>query len=375
MEQNQVKRCIFHIPNYINKEAKSGSSIRPMKMLQGFQDSGYCVDIVMGYGSERKRQIKIIKKRIEAGVIYDFVYSESSTMPTLLTEKNHIPRYPFLDFGFLTFCKKKGIKIGLFYRDIYWKFPVYKEEVPWYKRVFAIPLYKYDLKKYAELLDKLYLPSLLMSSYIGNNISQVELPPGCELREDIVAKKKKIWREKIVQQSQYLKLFYVGGIGTLYDLTMLLSVVKEVENVELTVCCREDEWIKNRDRYMPYISEKVHVIHKFGKELDVYYEEADISMLFFSSSGYRRFAMPVKLFEYISRLTPVIAVKGSSAGTFVENNDVGWSIDYDEKALKDLIIKIQNDRGCLEEKNYNMENVLVNNTWKKRAELVIKNLK
>lgn len=375
MGENQIKRCIFHIPNYINKESRSGSGIRPMKMLQGFLDNGYSVDIIMGYGSERRRQIKEIKKRIIAGVSYDFVYSESSTMPTLLTEKNHVPLYPFLDFGFLNFCKKKGIKIGLFYRDIYWKFPVYKEEVPWYKRVLSIPMYKYDLRQYKKLLDRLYLPSLLMSPYIGLVLPQAELPPGCEWKKDMIAKKKAEWNKKALQHSQPLKLFYVGGVGTLYDLTKLLSVVKKIEDIELTVCCREDEWIKNRDRYASYLSDQIHIIHKSGKELDFYYERADISMLFFSSSGYRRFAMPVKLFEYIGNLTPVIAVKDSSAGKFVEDNDVGWAIDYDEKALEDLIIKIQRERSWLERKNNNMEKVLLDNTWKKRAETVIKDLK
>lgn len=85
--------------------------------------------------------------------------------------------------------------------------------------------------------------------------------------------------------------------------------------------------------------------------------------------------MPVKLFEYIGNLTPVIAVKDSSAGKFVEDNDVGWAIDYDEKALEDLIIKIQRERSWLERKNNNMEKVLLDNTWKKRAETVIKDLK
>ena len=59
----------------------------------------------------------------------NFLYSESSTMPTSLTEPHHMPTHPFLDFSFFYFCKRNGIKIGLFYRDIYWKFEIYKEKV------------------------------------------------------------------------------------------------------------------------------------------------------------------------------------------------------------------------------------------------------
>lgn len=54
---------------------------------------------------KEKKKIKKIKSNIKEGIKYDFLYSESSTEPTLLTEKNHIPLYPFLDFGFLKYCK------------------------------------------------------------------------------------------------------------------------------------------------------------------------------------------------------------------------------------------------------------------------------
>ena len=160
------KKCIFHVPNYIDLHGTSGSSIRPRKMLEAFISCGYKVDYVMGYGLERKRKIQVIKEQIRAGTQYDFVYSESSTMPTLLTEKNHIPKYPNLDFGFLKYCRKHGIKIALFYRDIQWKFSVYRDNVVWYKRLFSIPLYKYDLWKYQNLVDVFYLPTQQMASYL-----------------------------------------------------------------------------------------------------------------------------------------------------------------------------------------------------------------
>ena len=44
------EKCIFHVPNYINPNRKSGSQIRPMKMYYAFQELGYDVDVVMGYG-------------------------------------------------------------------------------------------------------------------------------------------------------------------------------------------------------------------------------------------------------------------------------------------------------------------------------------
>ena len=106
------KRCIFHIPNYLDPNRASASQIRPKKMMNAFEQIGYKVDIVQGYGRNRKRIIEEIKRNIDNGVKYEFLYSESSTAPTLLTEKHHFPTYPFLDFGFFKYIKDHGIKIG-----------------------------------------------------------------------------------------------------------------------------------------------------------------------------------------------------------------------------------------------------------------------
>ena len=57
------KRCIFHVPNHINPDGKSGSQVRPIKMLNAFINRGYEVDVIEGYGKERKEAIKRIKKR------------------------------------------------------------------------------------------------------------------------------------------------------------------------------------------------------------------------------------------------------------------------------------------------------------------------
>ena len=61
-------RCIFHVPMTISDQPKSGSGIRPLKMLQAFRDIGYDVSVVMGNGKERKKAIQNIKKEIRKGV-------------------------------------------------------------------------------------------------------------------------------------------------------------------------------------------------------------------------------------------------------------------------------------------------------------------
>ncbi len=367
------KRCIFHIPNYINSSIASGSSLRPMKMLEAFRANGYDVDYIMGYGKERKNGIKEIKEKIKNGVEYDFIYSESSTMPTMLTEKNHLPRYPFLDFRFFRFCKKKDIPIGLFYRDIQWKFDFYKKEVPFYKRCVSIPLYYYDLKKYRFLLDKLYLPSNDMKKWMGNNKALLEkqdvlMPGGDKLDLECCKKKEK-------RNFSCLNLFYVGGIRNIYDLEDYLKAISKCEFVNAIICCRENEWELEKERYGKYLNDKIKIIHATGSELKPYYEWADICAVFIGDEEYARMAMSIKVFEYLAHGCPVIATKGTVPGAFVKQKGVGWSVESDYQSLQTCLEWLHENPQEIVEKIEKIISIQKEHTWEARAKQVIEDMK
>ena len=361
-----MKNLIFHIPNHIETGALSGSQIRPIKMLEAFRDNGYNVDIVMGYGKERKQQIKKIKQKIKKGKKYEFLYSENSTMPTLLTEKKHLPKYPFLDFGFFKFCKKNNIKIGLFYRDVYWQFSEYRISNSLKIKISDF-FYKYDLKQYNKYIDVLYLPSLIMKNYIPFDFNSKiikELPPAI----DVFSKKDK------TTEITKINIFYVGGIGQLYQFANLLKVVNKTEEVELTFCVRENEWEVEKNEYSEFLNERIKVIHKSGKELLPFYEKANITSLFVKPIEYRTFAMPVKLFEYLNHRKPVIASKGTAVGDFVEKYNVGWVINYDVNELTTLLTELKNNPAMIQEKEKNIENIITEISWGARVNQVIKDL-
>lgn len=370
----EEKRCIFHVPNYVDRNAKSGSHVRPMKMIEAFKSIGYHVDVVMGYGKARKKQIKAIKKKIIQGQKYDFLYSESSTMPTLLTEKNHIPLYPNLDFGFFGFCRKRGIKIGLFYRDIHWKFERYKKEVSKYKQAVSIPMYRYDLWRYKKLVDILYLPSLKMGQQIEEykfpNIKP--LPPGAFKKEEIISSRIRYFENR---EHNSLKIFYVGGIEGIYDLTGLLKAIYDKEFIDLTICCRANEWEKEKERYRPFMTERIHIVHLFGVDLEKYYLEADICWCCFETSKYMSFAVPIKLLEYTSYVTPVIVSEGTEAGSFVKRFQNGFCITYNISEITSLLEHIYQEQWLLLERHKKAVECLEENTWIRRAYQVKKELK
>lgn len=356
---------IFHIPWKITKPNSSGSQIRPLKMLKAFKALDFQVDIIMGSGEERKEQIKHIKQKIKTGTTYNFVYSESSTYPTTLAYgvKDAI-KYPFLDFRFFAFCKINKIPIGLFYRDIYWRFPkqINKSLV---KKLILKIMYQFDLIIYQKYIDILYIPSIKMSKYLGFKFSCIkQLPPGAS----------KIYINESRKKIQNINVFYVGGVSNHYRIHKLLKVIGDFPEISLTICCREKEWQNNLYGYKHLLKPNINIVHLSGEDLLPIYKKADVVSLFMENTTYRDFAMPVKLFEYLAYQKPIIATKGTAAGDFIEANGVGWVIPYDEKALKEILNQIKRNPEILIEKKRNISKILPRNTWKSRALQVCKDL-
>lgn len=348
---------IFHIPMQLDRQHASASQIRPLKMIAAFQSIGYKVDIVEGTAKMRQEQIRDIKKKVQDGVKYDFVYSESSTMPTLLTELHHLPTHPFLDFGFFRMCKKNDIPIGLFYRDIHWCFVNRNKD--WKQRV-ARFFYLYDLKKYKELVDVLFLPSLEMLPHIPFrfNGKVVPLPPGGE--------------EKSVSYSKTgnsINILYIGGVGGNYDVAPLLSAVSQCPFARLTLCCRPSDWEKVADRLTPLLAENTCILHKQPEELPELYASADLFSLFFNAD-YWKFAVPFKLFEAVSYHVPLLATEGTWCGNFVKENRIGFEIPHRTDELIRLLNHIHENPIVLQDHRNNLAAIAPLNTWESRARTV-----
>ncbi len=363
------KNIIFHLPNYIDTKYPSGSQIRPLKMIHAFIELGYEVDTVIGYAQERKKSIKLIKDKIKQGIQYDFIYSESSTMPTLLTEKHHLPIDPFLDFGFFQFLKEHQIAIGLFYRDIHWRFKQYKK-VSLHKRAISISFYHYDIWQYNRLLNILFLPSTYMAKSIPNLELQQKihsLPPGCQIKSSTDLNDNK-------QLTSKFKLLYVGGVlPPLYDLQPMIQMIKNTNSASLTLVCRQQEWLQVKDDYKINELNNIEIIHTSGQELDFIYAAVDIFVILWRPNPYLGFAMPVKLFEALGYGLPIITSAGTAVARFIQENNVGWIISNSDE-FSQLISYLQNNRDELIAVKQRVKQIRHQHTWSTRAETVAKAL-
>lgn len=365
-------RIILHLPLDLqhsrSKSGVSGSYLRPQRMLQSFEELGYVVDVVWGSAAERKKRIQKLKTNVSDGIKYDFIYSESSTMPTLLTEPNHLPISPSVDFGFFYWAKKNGIPVGLFYRDIHWRFEHYKKHVSWYKAFIARFFYYLDLLLYHRFVDCLFLPSLKMLDKIPGSWSKdrvYALPPGgsslgqCAVTTPITPP---------------IKLFYVGGVlPPLYDLSSVFEGLMGISpgQVQLTLCCRETEWEKCKNQYKLSSNSVIQVVHENEDDMiKKRYINSDISLMLYEPCFYREFAMPLKLFEAIGYCLPIITNSGTAVGELVEQEDIGWVIKSGGESFNSWLKFIIEHPEEIEKKREILRKRAMYHTWQERAKTV-----
>lgn len=259
----------------------------------------------------------------------------------------------------------------MFYPDIYWKFDFYGTALPTWKRVSAIQCYKLDIAAYGKYLNRFYLPSLKVLDYLKSDklrrIAEM-LPPGGDEFPNIQ-------RESCDFIHKPLTILYIGGLGNGYEMEELLQAVQNTDNCRIILCCREDDWEKEKGTFLTLSHDKIVVVHKSGEALNDCYQEADICTAMFPATEYRAMAQPVKVYEYLSHGLPSFATEHTAIGDFVEQNGIGWTIPYQAEAIAARLREILQNPALLDEKFAVCEEVRKLHTWKRRAEQVANGLR
>lgn len=333
-------------------------------IIQGFHDAGISIEVVSGNSWERKKWIQNASKRQELLRSLDWLYIESSTMPMALTDPDHLPRHPTMDAEFWKRLRATGVPVGLFYRDVHWRFSQYAQ-VPLIKRGVALAFYHLEWAQIERSVDHLFLPSekmneALLRPWPTERLSA--LPPGCSL-EDTEAIS---WNPN----RQRISLLYVGGIAPpLYDIRPLFSVAAKVPMVNVTVCCRKDEWERYAAIYRPLQTDNIAITHRSGNELNDLYKQSDAVAILRRGSPYLEFAMPVKLFEAMGWGKPIITNDGTAAADFVRAEGIGW-VTHSEEELVALLKRLIAQPELLSRIQKRVNDVRARHTWQRRAETI-----
>lgn len=369
---------LFYHPIDVDPNYRSGSTLRPGKMLEAFRAAGYEVMMVRGNSASRKLTMQRVLENVRSGrQDLEFVYVELPNCPLTLSNANHWPPTPFLDFRYLRALKALRVPIGVFVRDLYWRFPSQLSDIATWKRMILIPLFEYDYWKLSGVADVTFVPSLEFAKYLpANYITRriVPLPPGADQYPRKAA---------LRHGAEGLRVLYVGSVTPpTYDISPLLRAVQLLKTdtqVSFTICCYEDQWDQQSAWYAnrgldPREMPSLEVVHKWGSEVAELYARADVAVIVLNETDYRRIAMPIKLFEALGHQVPLIVSESTAFGDFVAKTGVGWTIAPRGEILADLIEEIRRDARMLYDVQASIVSVLSANTWESRARLVADSL-
>jgi len=346
---------IFHAPYPLNPNATSASGIRPVRMLEAFRAAGFEVLTVTGSARERRVAMKQIEADVRNGKKIDFLYSEASTRPLTFSTSFRQP-HPYLDTAFFRFCQRHDIPVGVFYRDIYWQFSDYVDAVGRPAAAVLRRAYRHELKGYRSSVSALYLPSMKMADSIPfiDRDRCIALPPGSESVESPAP-------------DNELNILYVGGVGSYYRMHEAVIAVERTPDTSLIICTRESEWQAQAHSYEPHLEDSVTVVHESGAGLERLYGLISVGSLIVEPIGYREFAAPLKMYEYLGHGKPIIATTGTLAAEFVTSNGIGWAVDYNAEALAALFERLAAHPNEVAEKTARAREVRQQHTWLARA--------
>lgn len=371
--ETQAKTVLVHIPYPLLEHADIAPQLRPRRMIEAFESIGCTTIVISGSAKERKRLFSTLRKDVSLGrVTIDLVYSESAGWPNAFSEGDKLSFHPQLDVGFLRWMKNQGVPIFLFYRDAYHRTEEHLQVTFWRRilRTFLKKLAISDIKKYNSYVSLLYLPSREMVSEIPEYKGLVSaLPPGAAINNKTPLAGR-------VVNSKRVTFLYVGGLGELYQLESFFEAIREVPQVSFVVCTRKNDWESVKAKYLPHLSPNIEIVHRSGDELEALYENATITVLPFKAHPYRRFAVPVKLFEYIGKGKPILATDGTFAGSYVRRNNLGWSLPYSADAFRMLLERLTNQSAQQEITAFatSVSNHAHYVSWEARARQVIADL-
>ncbi len=366
-----MKSILLYYPFKLAKEANSGSKLRPKEMYQAFQvwakEKDIEVLLLSGDSNERKQTFQKWKAE---GKLEDllFCYMENQTIPFWLTDEGHIPKKPFIDRKVMQFLKSKAVPVGVFYRDVYWKFD---ELYPLkgIKKSVMKSIYRMEEKFYEKYCDVIFLPSDAMGRYVNIQKPKVALPPGGKERD---------LSERKASSSQMSQGLYVGGINNEdYGLFLLLDALeianKEHKVCELTVVCRKDEYDgldeNKKDRLQTM---DVTVKHVSGEALNELYQEVDFAFIPRYKSTYNDFSVPVKLVEYLSNELPIIATNCEAQAEIITTGQYGIVCRDLAEDMATAIVQMTNDA---EKYRKNIQaSFIENHSWLSRVEQVKESL-
>ena len=171
-------------------------------------------------------------------------------------------------------------------------------------------------------------------------------------------------------ESDKIRISYIGKVRDFYSLSKLIDYYSNDNNlIEVKIYGDGSPYVdlleyakrKNKSEIMQGPYNGLADLQTIYKNTDIVYSVYDVM----SATGNNwRNAMPVKSFESVLTLTPIIASKNTVLGNFVEKNDVGFTVDiHDKNELNNLFDEIKNNPILLKNKIENLKKIQYIYIW------------
>jgi glycosyltransferase involved in cell wall biosynthesis len=306
----------------------SGSSVRPQRMYEAFRALGYEVELLAGLQNRRLERLKNVYKtyrRLRKNGLPDLCYVEPPSGPF----------FNLCDHLLLIWLKRRGVPIGLFYRDAVWKFAKWWQ-VRGLKRLALVLMHRFDLLVIRRCCKTVFFPTQSMAELFDLPNKGVLPPAG----EDRLTAPRGVTRQAV----------YVGGVSSRYGTDILLAAFSLLNRrlpqpVFLKLVCRESA---ANPLFGGYRDEPwLEIISASGPQLEPIYKGCDVALFSGRRDIYMDFCMPVKLFEYISYGLPVVTTDCTEAARFVRENGLGLVSRDDPQSFAGCIERLYSEPELL----------------------------
>lgn len=342
----------------------TGSSVRPQKINRAFEELNIEIETIDGINnnfSKRKKAVAQAKELLKTWKP-DMCYIEPPSGPMFYHG----------DVRLIKLLHKKKIPTAIFYRDAYWKYPEYAQEkkqstIEWIKHSIIRGMQIYQWNIFRKNIDIIYFPSVTMAKEFDCLHKDI-LPPGGFVPE---AKEKK-------ELSEPLQFIFVGGAARNYGTFLTIESFEKLNEdgikAKLIYVCPEEQW-KGLGIDGEKYKEWLEVVHTSGdNNLQPYYERADVALLTAPRTFYRDFAVPIKIFEYMSYLKPILVTNCTETARIVRENQMGWICKDNVASIVESLQYLCSCPKAIMQIRDQMKEVRDNNLWVSRAKKVITDL-
>ena len=341
------------------RQAASGSSVRPAKMLQAFRDLGCEVHLVTGRNNQLQTRFQAVRSTLR--------WLKDHNPDCCYVEPPSGPFFCILDHWLLFRLRMKKVPMAIFIRDAFWKVPE-TWGVTGVKSLILHLMSRFDWLVLNRTMSRLYFPSKSMARLFPTKLPVSELPPAGEAISFV---------ESASDSAKPLALIYVGAVAKRYGTDLLLDAFARLaqagQPLILNLVCRQQEWddLKMSGKDTPGL--QIH--HVSGAELAILYLSCDIALIPIRKSRYMDFAVPVKLYEYLSYHLPMVVTDCLETARFVSENNLGVVTKSDAEDFAQGIMKLAADVSLRQAIKSQARCVLADgNLWVDRARQVIRDL-